>query len=182
MNSPPSLANSIFAIGNSRELILDCNLKGKRFLHFLGIVAVGYINEAIDEGNPLKTVDGLMLPTAKIRDVDPEHAQHYQDVLYHAKSQKLMVSLRSFVSFQFTDRVREKVERRIFLNHFFLKHMSFLCQQLPVDQNGRNRAIIFLPSNIKGKPAPELMTASTLLLKTQLWVSSCSESKLLDIY
>ncbi|KAF6357000.1 IQ motif containing GTPase activating protein 2 [Rhinolophus ferrumequinum] len=57
---------------------------------FSGIVAVEYINEAIDEGNPLKTVDGLMLPTAKIRDVDPEHAQHYQDVLYHAKSQKLM--------------------------------------------------------------------------------------------
>nr|XP_012807677.2 ras GTPase-activating-like protein IQGAP2 [Jaculus jaculus] len=53
------------------------------------IVAVGYINEAIDEGNPLKTLDTLMLPTAKIRDVDPSHAQHYQDVLYCAKSQKV---------------------------------------------------------------------------------------------
>lgn len=47
--------------------------------------------------------------------------------------------------------------------------MSFLSQQLPVGQNGRNGAIIFLPSNIEGKPAPELMTASILLLKTQLW-------------
>uniref|UniRef100_A0A8C2VJP8 IQ motif containing GTPase activating protein 2 n=1 Tax=Chinchilla lanigera TaxID=34839 RepID=A0A8C2VJP8_CHILA len=54
------------------------------------IVAVGYINEAIDEGNPLKTLDTLLLPNAKIRDVDPARAQHYQDVLHHAKSQKLM--------------------------------------------------------------------------------------------
>ncbi|KAM5257371.1 ras GTPase-activating-like protein IQGAP2 isoform 4-T4 [Hipposideros larvatus] len=56
------------------------------------IVAVEYINEAIDEGNPVKTLEGLMLPTAKIKDVDPdpEYAQHYQDVLYLAKSQKLM--------------------------------------------------------------------------------------------
>ncbi|KAF6124881.1 IQ motif containing GTPase activating protein 2 [Phyllostomus discolor] len=53
------------------------------------IVAVGHINEAIDEGNPLKTVEGLQLPTAKIENVDPNEAQHYQDVLYHAKSQKL---------------------------------------------------------------------------------------------
>ncbi|KFO35437.1 Ras GTPase-activating-like protein IQGAP2 [Fukomys damarensis] len=54
------------------------------------IVAVGYINEAIDKGNPLKTLDTLLLPTAKIKDVNPAHAQHYQDVLHYAKSQKLM--------------------------------------------------------------------------------------------
>ncbi|XP_012372873.2 ras GTPase-activating-like protein IQGAP2 [Octodon degus] len=60
------------------------------FLYFLGIVAVGYINEAIDEGNPLRTLDTLLLPNAKIRDVHPAHAQHYQDVLHYAKSQKLM--------------------------------------------------------------------------------------------
>ncbi|XP_073933357.1 ras GTPase-activating-like protein IQGAP2 [Castor canadensis] len=53
------------------------------------IVAIGYINEAIDEGDPFKTLETLMLPTAKIRDVDPGHALHYQDVLYRAKSQKL---------------------------------------------------------------------------------------------
>ncbi|PNI73277.1 IQGAP2 isoform 19, partial [Pan troglodytes] len=56
---------------------------------FKGVVAVGYINEAIDEGNPLRTLETLLLPTANISDVDPAHAQHYQDVLYHAKSQKL---------------------------------------------------------------------------------------------
>ncbi|XP_069348349.1 ras GTPase-activating-like protein IQGAP2 isoform X1 [Eulemur rufifrons] len=53
------------------------------------IVAIGYINEAIDEGNPSKTLESLLLPTANIRDVDPDCAQHYQDILYHAKSQKL---------------------------------------------------------------------------------------------
>lgn len=54
------------------------------------IVAIGYINEAIDEGDPLKTLESLQLPTAKIKDVDPDYAQHYQDVLYNAKSQKVM--------------------------------------------------------------------------------------------
>ncbi|XP_008576946.1 PREDICTED: ras GTPase-activating-like protein IQGAP2, partial [Galeopterus variegatus] len=52
------------------------------------ILALGFINEAIDEGNPLKTLDTLLLPNAKIRGVDPDYAQHYQDVLHHAKSQK----------------------------------------------------------------------------------------------
>ncbi|XP_012593800.1 ras GTPase-activating-like protein IQGAP2 isoform X2 [Microcebus murinus] len=52
------------------------------------IVAVGYINEAIDEGNPFKTLESLLLPTSNIKDVDPDYAQHYQDVLHHAKSQK----------------------------------------------------------------------------------------------
>ncbi|XP_052599487.1 ras GTPase-activating-like protein IQGAP2 isoform X2 [Peromyscus californicus insignis] len=54
------------------------------------MVALGYINEAIDEGNPLKTLDTLLLPTANIRDVYPDCAQHYQDVLFHTKSQKLL--------------------------------------------------------------------------------------------
>lgn len=79
---------------------------------------MGYINEAIDGGNPSKTVESLRLPTAKIKDVDPNHAQHYQDVLYHAKLQKLMVSLSRFVSFKFIDWVREKVEGRIFYSVF----------------------------------------------------------------
>lgn len=64
---------------------------------------MGCINEAIDEGDPLKTLESLQLPTAKIRDLDPEHAQHYQDVLSHAKSQKLKVSLSKFISFTFID-------------------------------------------------------------------------------
>uniref|UniRef100_A0A2K6ULI1 Uncharacterized protein n=1 Tax=Saimiri boliviensis boliviensis TaxID=39432 RepID=A0A2K6ULI1_SAIBB len=66
-----------------------------------GMVAVGYINEAIDEGNPSRTLETLLLPTANISDVDPAHAQHYQDVLYHAKSQKLGVSFSISVSFKF---------------------------------------------------------------------------------
>ncbi|XP_019373262.1 PREDICTED: ras GTPase-activating-like protein IQGAP2 isoform X4 [Gavialis gangeticus] len=56
--------------------------------HKLRIVAIGHINEAIDQGDPEKTVETLLLPTAKLQDVKPTNARHYQDVLYHAKAQK----------------------------------------------------------------------------------------------
>ena len=62
---------------------------------------MGYINEAIDEGDPLRTLDSLLLPTAKIKDVDPDFARHYQDVLYQAKTQKYMVSLSRCVFYLF---------------------------------------------------------------------------------
>ncbi|KAM9167883.1 ras GTPase-activating-like protein IQGAP2 isoform 1-T1 [Mergus octosetaceus] len=52
------------------------------------IIAIGHINEAIDKGNPEKTLETLLMPTAKLQDVRPENAKHYQDVLYHAKAQK----------------------------------------------------------------------------------------------
>ncbi|XP_038027417.1 ras GTPase-activating-like protein IQGAP2 isoform X7 [Anas platyrhynchos] len=52
------------------------------------IIAIGHINEAIDQGNPEKTLETLLMPTAKLQDVRPENAKHYQDVLYHAKAQK----------------------------------------------------------------------------------------------
>uniref|UniRef100_A0A663N1V0 IQ motif containing GTPase activating protein 2 n=1 Tax=Athene cunicularia TaxID=194338 RepID=A0A663N1V0_ATHCN len=50
------------------------------------IIAIGNINEAIDQGNPEKTLETLLLPTAKLQDVKPVNARHYQDVLQHAKS------------------------------------------------------------------------------------------------
>ncbi|XP_069736818.1 ras GTPase-activating-like protein IQGAP2 isoform X3 [Phaenicophaeus curvirostris] len=56
--------------------------------HKLKIIAIGHINEAIDEGNPEKTLETLLLPTAKLQDVRPVNARHYQDVLHHAKAQK----------------------------------------------------------------------------------------------
>ncbi|XP_033928495.1 ras GTPase-activating-like protein IQGAP2 isoform X3 [Melopsittacus undulatus] len=52
------------------------------------IIAIGQINEAIDQGNPEKTLETLLLPTAKLQDVRPVNARHYQDVLHHAKTQK----------------------------------------------------------------------------------------------
>ncbi|XP_075788420.1 ras GTPase-activating-like protein IQGAP2 isoform X4 [Pelodiscus sinensis] len=54
----------------------------------LRIVAVGHINEAIDQGNPGKTLETLLLPTAKLHDVNPINARHYQDVLHFSKVQK----------------------------------------------------------------------------------------------
>ncbi|XP_054254116.1 ras GTPase-activating-like protein IQGAP2 [Indicator indicator] len=52
------------------------------------IIAIGHINEAIDQGNPKKTLETLLLPTAKLQNVRPVNARHYQDVLHHAKAQK----------------------------------------------------------------------------------------------
>ncbi|XP_064260714.1 ras GTPase-activating-like protein IQGAP2 isoform X4 [Passer domesticus] len=52
------------------------------------IIAIGHINEAVDQGNPEKTLEALLLPTAKLQDVRPVNARHYQDVLHHAKAQK----------------------------------------------------------------------------------------------
>ncbi|XP_014744068.1 PREDICTED: ras GTPase-activating-like protein IQGAP2 isoform X5 [Sturnus vulgaris] len=52
------------------------------------IIAIGHINEAVDQGNPEKTLEALLLPTAKLQDVRPVNARHYQDVLHHAKTQK----------------------------------------------------------------------------------------------
>ncbi|XP_051644098.1 ras GTPase-activating-like protein IQGAP2 isoform X9 [Manacus candei] len=52
------------------------------------IIAIGHINEAVDQGNPKKTLEALLLPTAKLQDVRPANARHYQDILHHAKAQK----------------------------------------------------------------------------------------------
>ncbi|XP_059692453.1 ras GTPase-activating-like protein IQGAP2 isoform X7 [Haemorhous mexicanus] len=52
------------------------------------IIAIGHINEAVDQGNPDKTLEALLLPTAKLQGVRPVNARHYQDVLHHAKAQK----------------------------------------------------------------------------------------------
>lgn len=57
----------------------------------VGIVAIGHINEAIDQGDPTKTVEALLLPTAKLHGVKEANAQHYQDVLKNAKTLKCQV-------------------------------------------------------------------------------------------
>uniref|UniRef100_A0A3Q2W9Y8 IQ motif containing GTPase activating protein 1 n=1 Tax=Haplochromis burtoni TaxID=8153 RepID=A0A3Q2W9Y8_HAPBU len=45
------------------------------------IAAIGLINEALDEGDPTKTLSMLQSPSAKLTDVDPSIAQHYHDKL-----------------------------------------------------------------------------------------------------
>ncbi|KAM8793472.1 ras GTPase-activating-like protein IQGAP2 [Eudromia elegans] len=52
------------------------------------IIAIGHINEAIDRGNPERTLETLLLSTAKLQDVRPVNARHYQDVLHQTKAQK----------------------------------------------------------------------------------------------
>nr|XP_009668419.1 PREDICTED: ras GTPase-activating-like protein IQGAP1 [Struthio camelus australis] len=52
------------------------------------IVAIGLINEALDEGDTKKTIQALQIPAAKLEGVTPKVAQHYQDTLLRAKREK----------------------------------------------------------------------------------------------
>ncbi|KAL7980216.1 hypothetical protein Chor_001484 [Crotalus horridus] len=52
------------------------------------ILAIGLINEALDEGDARKTLQALQIPAAKLEGVTPKVAQHYQDVLLRAKREK----------------------------------------------------------------------------------------------
>nr|XP_033776081.1 ras GTPase-activating-like protein IQGAP1 [Geotrypetes seraphini] len=52
------------------------------------ILAIGIINEALDEGDSRKTLQALQLPAAKMEGVDPRVAQHYQETLIRAKREK----------------------------------------------------------------------------------------------
>uniref|UniRef100_A0A4W3I1I8 IQ motif containing GTPase activating protein 1 n=1 Tax=Callorhinchus milii TaxID=7868 RepID=A0A4W3I1I8_CALMI len=52
------------------------------------IVAIGLINEAVDEGDPQKTLEALLMPSAKLADVERPVAQHYQETLIRAKREK----------------------------------------------------------------------------------------------
>lgn len=60
---------------------------------FAGIAAIGQINEALDEGDPAKTLDMLLNPSAKLTDVDPSIAQHYHNKLLEARREKAHVRL-----------------------------------------------------------------------------------------
>uniref|UniRef100_A0A8C9NQ34 IQ motif containing GTPase activating protein 1 n=1 Tax=Serinus canaria TaxID=9135 RepID=A0A8C9NQ34_SERCA len=52
------------------------------------ILAIGLINEALDEGDTKKTLQALQIPAAKLEGVAPKVAQHYQDTLLRAKREK----------------------------------------------------------------------------------------------
>ncbi|XP_063819792.1 ras GTPase-activating-like protein IQGAP2 isoform X3 [Pseudophryne corroboree] len=52
------------------------------------IIAIGVINEALDQGVPEKTLQALLAPSAKIQAVLPQNYWHYHDVLQEAKVQK----------------------------------------------------------------------------------------------
>nr|XP_008168704.1 ras GTPase-activating-like protein IQGAP1 isoform X2 [Chrysemys picta bellii] len=52
------------------------------------ILAIGLINEALDEGDTRKTLQALQIPAAKLEGVTPKVAQHYQDTLIRAKREK----------------------------------------------------------------------------------------------
>lgn len=65
----------------------------------VGILAIGLINEALDEGDAQKTLQALQIPAAKLEGVLAHVAQHYQDTLIRAKREKAQVSNTSGVPF-----------------------------------------------------------------------------------
>uniref|UniRef100_A0A8B9L6L1 IQ motif containing GTPase activating protein 2 n=1 Tax=Astyanax mexicanus TaxID=7994 RepID=A0A8B9L6L1_ASTMX len=55
------------------------------------VIAIAEINEALNSGDPEKTLAALLLPTAKIQGVNPDTAKHYHDLLLqrHGKVWKI---------------------------------------------------------------------------------------------
>ncbi|XP_071994239.1 ras GTPase-activating-like protein IQGAP2 isoform X1 [Engystomops pustulosus] len=52
------------------------------------IIAIGIINDALEQDNPENTLQALQAPSAKLQAVSPEDAWHYHNVLHLAKVQK----------------------------------------------------------------------------------------------
>ncbi|XP_073536253.1 ras GTPase-activating-like protein IQGAP2 isoform X2 [Phyllobates terribilis] len=52
------------------------------------IIAIGIINEALEQSVPDNTLQALLAPSAKLHAVSPENTWHYHDVLQLAKIQK----------------------------------------------------------------------------------------------
>ncbi|XP_073670718.1 ras GTPase-activating-like protein IQGAP2 isoform X2 [Paramisgurnus dabryanus] len=49
------------------------------------VIAIAEINEALNSGDPEKTLASLMLPTAKLKGVNPATAKHYHELLLDTK-------------------------------------------------------------------------------------------------
>uniref|UniRef100_A0A671S7M2 Ras GTPase-activating-like protein IQGAP1 n=1 Tax=Sinocyclocheilus anshuiensis TaxID=1608454 RepID=A0A671S7M2_9TELE len=49
------------------------------------VIAIAEINEALNSGDPEKTLAALLLPTAKLQGVNPANAKHYHDLLLTTK-------------------------------------------------------------------------------------------------
>lgn len=67
-------------------------------------MAIGLINEALDEGDAQKTLQALQIPAAKLEGVLMEVAQHYQDTLIRAKREKAQVGDRNATAFLLRER------------------------------------------------------------------------------
>uniref|UniRef100_A0A8C9EQN9 IQ motif containing GTPase activating protein 1 n=1 Tax=Pavo cristatus TaxID=9049 RepID=A0A8C9EQN9_PAVCR len=73
------------------------------------ILAIGLINEALDEGDTKKTLQALQIPAAKLEGVTPKVAQHYQDTLLRAKREKAQVGDETAVLW--LDEIQDGIQR-----------------------------------------------------------------------
>uniref|UniRef100_A0A8C8BTI7 IQ motif containing GTPase activating protein 2 n=1 Tax=Otus sunia TaxID=257818 RepID=A0A8C8BTI7_9STRI len=63
----------------------EASSQGQDYLSWNDIQNFFLYIASIDQGNPEKTLETLLLPSAKLQDVRPVNARHYQDVLHDAK-------------------------------------------------------------------------------------------------
>ncbi|KAM6060300.1 LOW QUALITY PROTEIN: ras GTPase-activating-like protein IQGAP1 [Theristicus caerulescens] len=75
------------------------------------ILAIGLINEALDEGDTKKTIQALQIPAAKLEGVAPKVAQHYQDTLLRAKREKAQVNTQDETAVLWLDEIQDGIHR-----------------------------------------------------------------------
>uniref|UniRef100_A0A8C9ERX8 IQ motif containing GTPase activating protein 1 n=1 Tax=Pavo cristatus TaxID=9049 RepID=A0A8C9ERX8_PAVCR len=85
------------------------------------ILAIGLINEALDEGDTKKTLQALQIPAAKLEGVTPKVAQHYQDTLLRAKREKAQVGDETAVLW--LDEIQDGIQR-IVGNLLYYRYMN----------------------------------------------------------
>ena len=61
-------------------------------LYVSEIVAVGMINEAIDKASPVVTLQTLLKPSARLKNIEQTNASHYQNLLGRCKKEKAKAS------------------------------------------------------------------------------------------
>ncbi|KAM8960836.1 ras GTPase-activating-like protein IQGAP2 [Pelodytes ibericus] len=82
-----SLTGQNYLSWNEIQTIID-DVNGEIQEENERIIAIGMINEAIEQGVPEKTLEALLSPSAKLQAVSPSNARHYQDLLLQDRVQK----------------------------------------------------------------------------------------------
>uniref|UniRef100_A0A5F8H3Z2 Ras-GAP domain-containing protein n=1 Tax=Monodelphis domestica TaxID=13616 RepID=A0A5F8H3Z2_MONDO len=94
--------------------------------------AIANINKAIDGKNHNNTLMALQAPAAKVKNVNPDNAYHYQDVLFYAKAKKVKVGSEHQAAYVSNTTLLEKAGK-LFLNRCYVLYFRLLSWELSVD-------------------------------------------------
>uniref|UniRef100_A0A5F8H4C0 Ras-GAP domain-containing protein n=1 Tax=Monodelphis domestica TaxID=13616 RepID=A0A5F8H4C0_MONDO len=109
--------------------------------------AIANINKAIDGKNHNNTLMALQAPAAKVKNVNPDNAYHYQDVLFYAKAKKVKVGSEHQAAYVSNTTLLEKAGK-LFLNRCYVLYFRLLSWELSVDLRKLYTAITFNRINI----------------------------------